>query len=120
MATDGPIGPCSVGNGIEVGIDICLKGDGIPRTVEEGKVERQMQAGFVPSIEVADAVRLALDLAAQQAFVELVDDLPKIGEIGHRLWAVIGKDVFEALGRRLAFIGLRVARIVAKKLILCE
>src|SRR2546423_1991971 len=80
-----------------------------------------MHAGaVVASVEMTNAVRLALNFAAQHTTFELVDDTPKFFDIALRFGAIIRKHPHQSLWWRRAFVRVRVNRIISQQCIFSQ
>src|SRR3954452_5729912 len=112
VSADNPVRPRALGDRVEIGIDRCLKRSSVPRAVQKRKVQRQMHSRmFVATVEVADAVGLALNFTAQHPIVEFVYHLPEFLNVWERFGAISRKSPPQSLWRRRAVVGVGIDRI---------
>src|SRR3954471_14115712 len=72
------------------------------------------------AVEMPDAVRLALDLAAEETIAKLVQDRAHLLDVSNGFPAVVGEDALEALRRRRCIVRFEIGWIVAQQIVLGE
>ena len=72
---------------------------------------------FVVTVEMPNAIRLALDLAAQHAIIELVDHAPDFLDVADRFRTIVRKHPHQSLRRWRTFIRIGIDGIVSQQCI---
>ena len=90
MSADHPVGPRLIGDRVQISVDGRLQRKRVPGAVQQREVQWQMHSrAVVASVEMTDAVRLALNFATQHTTFEFVDDMPKFFDVALRFRTII-------------------------------
>ena len=60
MSADNPVRPCIFRDRIKIGINVGLKRKCVPGAIQQRKIQWHVKSGPLATVEMPDAVRLAL------------------------------------------------------------